>query len=119
MLTIKTLSVLTVILMANVSTAIASQDNKDDNTNTSDTLNLSGSLSLSTSSASDANYSSDAYAEGKPYCNIITSTVQKEPFVCYESMVKNAEDQSQNDSFINDAEVIVGYMSLHTDNTNN
>ena len=108
MLTTKILSVLTLILMpmANVSTVIASQDNKDDNTNMSDTLNLSGSLSLSKdnsfASDADSNSSFDDNAESETKSNIIISNTQQEPFVCDEPAIAKHAEQGVDASFENE-----------------
>ena len=132
MLINKILSVLTLTLMpvANVSTVIASHDNKDDNTNMSDTLNLSSSLSLSNSSVSDAdsdNNSDDEAKEENSYKTTVITKEQLKPFDCDESIIKNSEEQSQDDSndsddsLVRDAEAIVGYMSIpkHENGNNN
>ena len=124
MLTTKILSVLTLIFipMANVSTVIASQDNKDDNTNMSDTLNHSGSLSKSNSFASDANSNSsfDDNAENETNSNIITSNTQQEPFVCDESDIESQDEEaslSENNSFGEMINAIDGHLS--STNTSN
>ena len=103
MLTNKILSVLALTLMpmANVSTVIASQDNKDDNTNMSDTLNLSSSLPPSDNSVADANSdnNSDTEEENSAKTSIITATVQQEPFVCDEPAIEKQSDDELNTSF--------------------
>ena len=101
MLINKTLSVLTLTLMpiapiANVSTVIASHDNKDDNTNMSDTLKLSSSLSLSNSSVSDIN--SDNEEENSAKTTVITKEQQK-PFDCDEPAIEKQSDDELNTSF--------------------
>ena len=104
MLINKILSVLTLTLMpvANVSTVIASHDNKDDNTNMSDTLKLSSSLSLSNSSVSDAdsdNNSDDEEKEENSYKTTVITKDQQKPFDCDEPAIEKQSDDELNTSF--------------------
>ena len=121
MLTNKILSVLTLTLMpmANVSTVIASQDNKDDNTNMSDTLNLSSSLPPSDNSVSDANSdnNSDTEEENSAKTSIITVTVQQEPFVCDESIIESkSEEESSSEEHV--FEEMINTIDSHSSSTN-
>ena len=121
MLTNKILSVLALTLMpmANVSTVIASQDNKDDNTNMSDTLNLSSSLPPSDNSVSDANSdnNSDTEEENSAKTSIITVTVQQEPFVCDESIIESkSEEESSSEEHV--FEEMINTIDSHSSSTN-
>ena len=122
MLINKILSVLTLTLMpvANVSTVIASHDNKDDNTNMSDTLKLSSSLSLSNSSVSDAdsdNNSDDEQKEENSYKTTVITKEQQKPFDCDESIIEaKSEEESSSEEHV--FEEMINTIDSHSSSTN-